>query len=218
MSCPRRVVLVGDAACCAAPTSGMGTTQAFLAARTLARALRELDIGDALSAYEQWMRPIAGRNQELGLEGAVRFGAQRPVDPTKESSTRIDATFEILDWQEEVYDEPTEGPKLTQVIITKRYAGEINGEGVARLFTTQGSAGGGYIASERVTGEIAGRRGSFVIQHGGLADGDFAAGTAEQTTWGSIVPGSATGELTGLVGRASEQQHGVLTLDYTRAR
>ncbi|XVQ83235.1 hypothetical protein ACQP2K_30985 [Microbispora siamensis] len=33
-----RIALVGDAGCCAAPTSGMGTSQALIGARTLARA------------------------------------------------------------------------------------------------------------------------------------------------------------------------------------
>lgn len=70
-----RVVLLGDAACCAAPTSGMGTTQAFVAARTLARALRDAHVVDAARSYETAVRPLAERNQALGREGAARFGA-----------------------------------------------------------------------------------------------------------------------------------------------
>ncbi|MBE7188199.1 FAD-dependent monooxygenase [Jatrophihabitans endophyticus] len=70
-----RVVLLGDAACCAAPTSGMGTTQAFVAARALARALRGADLGAGLARYEREVRPFAEANQKLGAEGAVRFGA-----------------------------------------------------------------------------------------------------------------------------------------------
>ncbi|ANS80608.1 hypothetical protein SGUI_3212 [Serinicoccus hydrothermalis] len=127
----------------------------------------------------------------------------------------VEAAFEILDWQEETYDEPGEGPKLTRVTLTKRYSGEIEGDGVAHLLTTQGEAGAGYVASERIVGTLAGRQGSFVIQHGGLADGDLEAGTADQSTWGSVVPGSGTGDLTGLRGEAEEVQHGVLSLRYS---
>ncbi|MEU6071525.1 FAD-dependent monooxygenase [Streptomyces sp. NPDC047082] len=72
-----RVALVGDAGYCAAPTSGMGTSQALIGARTLARRLAEAD-GDhtkAFAAYEQELRPYVTRNQEIGREGALRFGA-----------------------------------------------------------------------------------------------------------------------------------------------
>lgn len=119
------------------------------------------------------------------------------------------ASFEITEWTETPYDEPTEGPKLTRVTIRKRYAGAIVGSGVADVLTAQGPEGGGYVASERIDGSLDGRQGTFVIQHGGLADGD------EQTTFGSIVPGSGTGRLIGIAGTAAEAEQGVLTLVYT---
>ena len=54
-----------------------------------------------------------------------------------------------------------------------------------------------------------GRSGTFVIQHGGLAEGD------RQDSFGSIVPNSGTGELAGISGHAKEAQREVLTLVYT---
>jgi len=48
-----------------------------------------------------------------------------------------------------------------------------------------------------------------VIQHGGLADGN------EQSTFGTVIAGSGTGELIGIRGTAAEMSEGVLTLDYT---
>ncbi|MFE1886003.1 FAD-dependent monooxygenase [Streptomyces diastatochromogenes] len=72
-----RVVLVGDAGYCAAPTSGMGTSQALIGAHTLARALAASadDHTKAFATYEQELRPYVTENQEIGREGARRFGA-----------------------------------------------------------------------------------------------------------------------------------------------
>ncbi|MGI5326159.1 DUF3224 domain-containing protein [Actinomadura nitritigenes] len=120
-----------------------------------------------------------------------------------------EAEFEITDFGESVYEQPFEGPKMTRVTIRKRYQCVIDGTGVAEVLTAQGDAGGGYVASERIEGTIDGRKGTFVIQHFGLADGD------EQTSHGSIVPGSGTGDLAGISGEAMERTFKVLTLAYT---
>ncbi|WP_028924641.1 DUF3224 domain-containing protein [Pseudonocardia acaciae] len=121
----------------------------------------------------------------------------------------IQAEFEIDSWEEVPYDEPDEGPKLTRVVIRKTYRGALEGTGVAEVLTAQGAAGAGYVASERIRGALDGRSGTFVIQHGGLAEGE------EQSTFGTVVPRSGTGELAGLSGHATEASHGVLTLRYT---
>ncbi|GAA4198909.1 DUF3224 domain-containing protein [Actinocatenispora rupis] len=121
----------------------------------------------------------------------------------------IDAEFEIDDWDETPYLEPTEGPKLTKVTIRKTYRGTLDGTGVAEVLTAQGAAGAGYVASEHIQATLDGRSGTFVIQHGGLADG------TDQSTFGTVVPHSGTAELAGLSGHATEARHGVLTLTYT---
>ncbi|MFI1361818.1 FAD-dependent monooxygenase [Streptomyces griseochromogenes] len=71
-----RVVLVGDAGYCAAPTSGMGTSQALIGAHALARHLAACDDhGKAFASYEQELRPYVTENQRIGREGARSFGA-----------------------------------------------------------------------------------------------------------------------------------------------
>lgn len=107
---------------------------------------------------------------------------------------RIVGSFEITGWDETVYEEPPEGPKLTRATVKKRFAGEIKGDSTAELLTAQGEQGRGYLASERFVGSILGRSGTVVFQHGGLADEESAS------TFGSVVPGSGTGELEGLAG------------------
>ncbi|MDA3645872.1 DUF3224 domain-containing protein [Saccharopolyspora indica] len=120
----------------------------------------------------------------------------------------VQAEFEIDSWDEVPYEEPEDGPKLTKVVIRKTYRGALEGTGVAEVLTAQGSAGAGYVASERINATLDGRQGTFVIQHGGLANGD------DQSTFGTVVPNSGTAGLTGLSGRATEAAHGVLTLVY----
>ena len=80
--------------------------------------------------------------------------------------------------------------------MTKRFTGAIEGTSVTHVLTAIGAGGRGYLAMERVEGVLDGRRGSFVIGHGGLDD------AGELASFGSVVPGSGTGELTGLRGRA----------------
>ena len=57
---------------------------------------------------------------------------------------------------------------------------------------TKGSAG--YVAIERVSGTLGGKRGSFVLQHSGTMN----RGAQELTI--SVVPDSGSGELAGLSG------------------
>lgn len=83
-----RVALIGDAGYCAAPTSGMGTSQALIGARTLARSLAEAN-GDheiAFAAYEKALRPYVTNNQMTGTEAAAMFGGA--TEPTPPQPTR----------------------------------------------------------------------------------------------------------------------------------
>ncbi|MEE4751442.1 FAD-dependent monooxygenase [Pseudomonas alliivorans] len=65
-----RVVLTGDAAWCATPLSGIGTTLAVVGGYVLASELsRTDDLSDALAAYDRVMRPFVKEGQ--GLPKAV---------------------------------------------------------------------------------------------------------------------------------------------------
>ncbi|MGV9676507.1 FAD-dependent monooxygenase [Nocardia sp. NPDC003482] len=77
-----RIALVGDAGYCAAPTSGMGTSQALVGASTLARALRTAgDHETAFAAYEAELRPYVEDNQAKGYEAAAMFGGATQPTP-----------------------------------------------------------------------------------------------------------------------------------------
>jgi 2-polyprenyl-6-methoxyphenol hydroxylase-like FAD-dependent oxidoreductase len=61
------VALIGDAAHCASPFSGQGTSLALVGAFVLARELvrQRTDFAKAFAAYEERMRPYVGLNQAL---------------------------------------------------------------------------------------------------------------------------------------------------------
>ncbi|MEV4110696.1 FAD-dependent monooxygenase [Nonomuraea sp. NPDC049695] len=79
-----RVALVGDAAHCAAPTSGRGTSQALIGAYVLAGELAEApDHTTAFAAYERHLRDYVERNQRHG-RAAARWFLQPPTEPPVE--------------------------------------------------------------------------------------------------------------------------------------
>lgn len=131
---------------------------------------------------------------------------------------RIVSEFEVTGWEETPYGEEGDGPSLGEALVLKRYRGELEGVGRARLLMCRAdlasnSENAGYVASERVEGHLAGRRGSFVLQHWGVV----AAGMPPRTA-GHVVPGSGTGELAGLTGTmeiaATQDGTHTLALDY----
>jgi hypothetical protein len=140
------------------------------------------------------------------------------IDKGLAMSKRAQSSFEVTGWEEIAYDEPDDGPRLAKVVVKKAFKGDLEGSSTAELLMCQADpndylAGAGYVASEVVTGSLSNRTGSFVIQHGGVSGGD-----AEPHTFGHIIPGSGTGELTGLLGsveisRTPDGKH-TLLLDY----
>ncbi|WP_250036927.1 FAD-dependent monooxygenase [Paractinoplanes maris] len=61
-----RVVLLGDAAHCPAPSSGQGTSLALVGAWVLAEELGRAGHVEAFAAYERRMRPYVAKNMEFG--------------------------------------------------------------------------------------------------------------------------------------------------------
>lgn len=125
---------------------------------------------------------------------------------------RATAHFDVTRWDATVTDAPSEGPALSRVTIYKAFQGDLTGESIGEgLFCgmERPADGAGYLVSERVTGRLGDREGSFVLQHGGLA-----APGQEPRSFGSIVPGSGTGELVGLSGTVAIGEGHTLTLDY----
>jgi len=87
--------------------------------------------------------------------------------------------------------------KLGRMSIDKQISGDLeavtSGQMLSAMTDTKGSAG--YVAIEKVTGTLHGRKGAFVLQHSGT----MTRGT-DSVLLVSVVPDSGTGELVGLQG------------------
>lgn len=80
--------------------------------------------------------------------------------------------------------------------IDKQYHGDLEATATGEMLTAVTSEPGsaGYVAIERVSGTLHGRRGTFVLQHSGT----MARGAGQLSV--TVVPDSGTGELAGLAG------------------
>ena len=123
------------------------------------------------------------------------------------------ARFAIQNWDERPFSEGQDLPKLTRASVAKTFSGDIEGEGqVEYLMMYRGDGSAAFVGLERVVGQVAGMRGTFVLQRIGL----FEGGEAKESY--SVVPGSGTGALSGLRGEGSSAVgHGTehpFTLEY----
>ncbi|HVN04874.1 MAG TPA: DUF3224 domain-containing protein [Bryobacteraceae bacterium] len=104
--------------------------------------------------------------------------------------------------------------KLGRMSIDKQFHGDLEavskGEMLSAVTDVKGSAG--YVAIERVTGTLAGRNGSFVLQH----NATMTRGVPQLAI--VVIPDSGTDQLTGLSGSMGIQIEGgqhFYEFDYT---
>ena len=82
-----------------------------------------------------------------------------------------------------------------RMTLSKAFHGDLTGTGTGEMLATMApGASGAYVAMERVRGSIDGHEGSFALVHRGLMD------KGAQDLLITIVPGSGTGDLTGIAG------------------
>jgi hypothetical protein len=129
------------------------------------------------------------------------------------STTHATGRIEVKTYEPQPYEEVNDGPNLVEIHVTETFSGDIEGEGVVRfLQAVRDDGSASFVGIERVTGSIAGRQGSFLLQDAGTLEGSTVKGD-----W-FVVPGSGTGELAGLRGEGGFQaelgQHAGITLDY----
>jgi hypothetical protein len=119
-----------------------------------------------------------------------------PGDEERERmTTQAEATFKVEEWNEETYSETGEGGKLTRARVRQSLSGDISGDGsVEWLMCYRGDDTADFVGLQRVDGRLGERAGSFVLESRGTFDGKEARGDL------AVVPGSGTGELSGLSG------------------
>jgi hypothetical protein len=120
--------------------------------------------------------------------------------------------FEVKNWDEKPFNEIEGGPKLTRATVLKSFQGDIEGEGTVEylmMHRTDGTAS--FSGLERIVGSLAGRTGSFVLEHHGTFEGGIAKAKCR------VLPGSGTGELADLQGEgtfSAEGRQAPFELDY----
>jgi hypothetical protein len=112
-------------------------------------------------------------------------------------SQRAQGPFDVkLDAQPTALTDDGEGAARGRMSIDKRYHGDLEaiskGEMLTAMTSTPGSAG--YVAIEKVSGTLHGRKGTFALQHNATMT------RGEPSLNVIVVPDSGTGELAGLSG------------------
>jgi hypothetical protein len=122
----------------------------------------------------------------------------------------VEARFEVTSWDEQPFDGGTDGAKLTEALVSKKYSGDIDGTSTTKwLMAYAPDSTAAFLGIERIAGTVDGRTGTLVLQHvGRFADG---VASAELT----VVSG--TGELEAVSGRGdfTADPSGSVSLDLT---
>ena len=108
--------------------------------------------------------------------------------------TKASGTFEVkLNPQDQGADAP-----VGRMEIDKQFQGDLVATSKGQMLMAGSSSvkdSAGYVAIERVTGTLNGRRGSFYLQHNGV----MTRGVGELTI--TVIPDSGTDQLVGLRGK-----------------
>ncbi|MVU82914.1 DUF3224 family protein [Nocardia sp. ET3-3] len=108
---------------------------------------------------------------------------------------RVEGTIAVHKYEPVAYEEPEQGPVLTRIHVEESFSGGIEGEGVVEFLQSSNADGtASFVGIERITGSVDGKSGTFLLQDAGTVADNIVSGD-----W-FVVPGSGTGDLTGLRG------------------
>jgi len=128
--------------------------------------------------------------------------AQTPPvrQPSTDSATARGTAMTIAKGPFDVKTTPqgnmTDPAAVGRLSLDKTFHGDLEGTSAGEMLAVRTAIAGsaGYVAIERVTGTLAGRTGTFALQHWGMMD----KGAPDLKI--SVIPDSGTGDLTGLAG------------------
>lgn len=114
------------------------------------------------------------------------------IDP--HSHRHAVAKVTVLHSEAESYDHSA-GPPLMEIHLNEKFTGDIDGESPVRaLQVARGDQSASLVSLQRFSGTLGGRAGTFVLQ-----GSETVANGKIKARW-SVVPGSGTGDLSGLRG------------------
>jgi hypothetical protein len=112
-------------------------------------------------------------------------------------TTHAKGTFEVKLVPQKTANDEALGANFGRMSGAKQFQGDLEGTSVVEMLSSMSDVKGsaGYVAMERVTGNLGGRTGTFVLQHTGTMN----RGDAQLSV--TVVPDSGTGDLTGISGK-----------------
>lgn len=110
--------------------------------------------------------------------------------------SKAEGSFDVKTIPQKTDNKEAEDAKIGRMSLDKQFHGSLEGTSKGEMIYAGGSSesSGVYVALERVTGTLAGKRGSFVLYHTGVMNG----GAYDLNV--SVMPDSGTDELAGLTG------------------
>ena len=131
----------------------------------------------------------------------LAVGQQFDEGESSNTHTRVHAvaTITVRSSNAQIFDQ-TVTPALMEIHISETFRGDLEGESTVRALEVQRDDKSARMVSlQRFRGKLGGREGTFVLQGSeSVEHGNITA------TW-SVVPGSGTGDLSGLRGEGGFQ-------------
>lgn len=123
---------------------------------------------------------------------AIHVIRQSQAEPR--ARARAEAKITVQSSEAKAYDQ-TASPALMQLHLSETFTGDIDGESPVRALEVRRDVHSARLVSmQRLRGKLSGRQGSFVLQGSEIVENGKI-----KATW-SVVPGSGTGDLSGLGG------------------
>jgi uncharacterized protein DUF3224 len=123
---------------------------------------------------------------------SIEAAAQSQASPHRRA--HAEATVTVQNSHAEPYDQGA-GPALIEIRLNETFTGDMDGESSVRALQVQpGKQYASLVSMQRFLGKVGGRKGTFVLQGSEIVENGSI-----RATW-SVVPGSGTGELSGLRG------------------
>jgi hypothetical protein len=103
-------------------------------------------------------------------------------------------TFEVNLQPLEPHAQGLAAVALGRMSIDKIFSGDLQATSRGEMLSAVNGEAAGYVALEQVSGELAGKEGTFVLQHYGVSN------RGGNTLTLTVLPGSGTGGFAGLTG------------------
>ena len=124
-------------------------------------------------------------------ENRAKAGETMTVPPTRRHAK---AKITVQSSEAKPYDQ-TASPALMEIRLSETFTGDIDGESPVRaLQVLRDDHSASLVSVQRFRGKLGGRQGSFVLQGSEIVENGKI-----KATW-FVVPGSGTGDLSGLRG------------------